>query len=92
MCERWLGSTTHADNRVGPPDEGLGYLALEGTERITLKDAVEAAPSNHGRGAPTHAGLSRLAKIFDYRGRLPLHLHSAGARRAVGRHSKDEAC
>jgi hypothetical protein len=94
MCERWLGSTTHADNRVGPPDEGLSYLALDGLDRITLKDAVEAAPVviMGTEYASAHAGLSRLAKIFDYRGRLPLHLHQRQEHAAlVGRHSKDEA-
>lgn len=94
MCERWLASTTHADNRIGPPDEGLSYLALDGTERITLKDAVEAAPATimGAEYAAMHAGLSRLAKIFDYRGRLPLHLHQRQEHAAlVGRHSKDEA-
>jgi hypothetical protein len=94
MCERWLGSTTKADNRVGPPDEGLSYLALDGTERITLKDAVAAAPADimGAEYASTHPGLGRLAKIFDYKGRLPLHLHQRQEHAAlVGRHSKDEA-
>lgn len=94
MCERWLGSTTHADNRVGPPDEGLSYLALEGPERITLKDAVASAPTAivGEEYAATHTGLGRLAKIFDYRGRLPFHLHQRQQHAAlVGRHSKDEA-
>ena len=40
ICERWLGSTTTADHRIGPDDEGLSYLALEGGHRITLRDAV----------------------------------------------------
>lgn len=94
MCERWLGSTTKADNRVGPPDEGLSYVALEGTERITLKQAIEAAPAEimGASYAATHAGLDRLAKIFDYRYRLPLHLHQRQEHaELVGRHSKDEA-
>ena len=51
MCERWLGSTTKADNRVGPPDEGLSYLALEGGAGITLKDADRRSSGrDHGRG------------------------------------------
>lgn len=94
MCERWLGSTTHADNRVGPPDEGLSYLALAGPERITLKEAVESDPGSiMGTDyAATHDGLGRLAKIFDYSTRLPLHLHQRQEHAAlVGRHSKDEA-
>ena len=30
ICERWLASVTKADNRIGTPDEGLSYLALDG--------------------------------------------------------------
>jgi hypothetical protein len=42
--------------------------------------------------AATHDGLGRLAKIFDYSTRLPLHLHQRQEHAAlVGRHSKDEA-
>jgi hypothetical protein len=94
MCERWLASTTEADNRVGPEGEGLSYLALDGTERITLKEAVEADPASiMGEDyAATHDGLGRLAKIFDYATRLPLHLHQRQEHAAlVGRRSKDEA-
>jgi len=94
LCERWLASTTKADNRVGPPDEGLSYLALEGAEPITLKEAVETDPAAvmGETYASTHAGLGRLAKIFDYSTRLPLHLHQRQEHAAlVGRRSKDEA-
>ena len=94
LCERWLGSTTKADNRVGPPDEGLSYLAIDGAERITLKHAIDADSASFMGSdyAATHAGLGRLAKIFDYRGRLPLHLHQRQEHAArVGAHSKDEA-
>jgi hypothetical protein len=94
MCERWLASTTRADNLVGPPDEGLSYLALDGPGRITLKEAVETDPvAIMGESyAASHAGLGRLAKIFDYSARLPLHLHQRQEHAAlVGRCSKDEA-
>jgi hypothetical protein len=94
MCERWLASTTKADNRVGPPGEGLSYLAIDGDERVTLKEAVDADPVAllGAEYAASHTGLGRLAKIFDYRGRLPLHLHQRQQHAAlVGRHSKDEA-
>lgn len=94
ICERWLGSTTKVDNRVGPPDEGLSYLSLEGPERITLDDAVKVDPAAiMGRGyAATHGGLGRLAKIYDYSTRLPYHVHQRPHHAAlVGRHSKDEA-
>ena len=53
ISERWIGSTTRADNRLGPADEGLSYIALDGAEgltrepltreRLTLKEAVEVA-------------------------------------------------
>jgi hypothetical protein len=94
LCERWLASTTKADNRVGPPDEGLSYLALEGVGPITLKEAVEIDPAAimGETYAATHTGLGRLAKIFDYSTRLPLHLHQRQEHAAlVGRRSKDEA-
>jgi hypothetical protein len=94
MCERWLGSTTVADNRVGPEDEGLSYLALDGADRISLRDAVIADPIGimGEEYAASHDGLGRLAKIFDYSTRLPLHLHQRQEHAAlVGRRSKDEA-
>src|SRR5512139_1547838 len=42
ICERWIGSTTKADNRISPPDEGLSYVVIAGA-RITLKEAVEVS-------------------------------------------------
>lgn len=93
ICERWLASTTHADNAIGPADEGLSYLALAGQD-LALRDAVTAAPELFlGREyAATHAGLGRLAKIFDYADRLPYHLHQRPEHaKLVGRNSKDEA-
>ena len=94
ICERWLASTTEADNLVGPPGEGLSVLALAGPEQITLRDAVAFEPvaimgSDY---AARHDGLGRLAKIFDYGARLPLHLHQRQQHASlVGRRSKDEA-
>jgi hypothetical protein len=42
--------------------------------------------------ARTHAGLGRLAKLFDYVDRIPFHLHQgAEAAALVGRRSKEEA-
>jgi hypothetical protein len=94
ICERWLASTTHADNRVGPPDEGLSAIATEG-ERLLLADAVdEAADLLMGReyAAAHPGGLGRLAKIFDYAYRLPFHVHPPQAYASlVGAHCKDEA-
>jgi hypothetical protein len=93
ICERWLGSTTHADNRVGPDDEGLSYIRTSGG-RLSLTDAVEAAPelvmgADYAAG---HDGLGRLPKIFDYGARIPFHIHPPADQAAlVGRNSKDEA-
>ncbi len=94
ICERWLASTTSADNRHGVPFEGLSFLALESGERITLKEAIDSAPdlimgeTYSGR----HRGLGRLAKIFDYQYRLPYHIHLMKKHaRLVGRNPKDEA-
>ena len=94
ISERWLGSTTKADNRIGPPDEGLSYIALEGDERITLKEAVEVAgPAIMGEEyAKTHKGLGRLAKIYDFADRIPYHLHQMRKDAAlVGANPKEEA-
>jgi hypothetical protein len=95
ISERWLGSTTQADNRVGPPDEGLSYLALEDeTQQMTLKEAIEVAgPAIMGEAyAGTHKGLGRLAKIYDFATRIPYHLHQRQQDAAlVGRNSKEEA-
>ena len=94
ISERWLGSTTKADNRVGPPDEGLSYVALGDGERMTLKEAVEVAgPAIMGQEyAKTHSGLGRLAKIYDFAVRIPYHLHQMKKDAAlVGANSKEEA-
>jgi hypothetical protein len=94
ICERWLGSVTKADNRVGPPDEGLSYVALEGGVRVTLKDAVTMDPATFMgvEYSKTHKGLDRLTKIFDFAERVPFHLHPRQEHAAlVGAHQKDEA-
>ncbi len=94
ISERWIGSTTQADNQVGPPDEGLSYVALGGDERITLEEAVKVAgPAIMGEEyAKTHTGLGRLAKIYDFATRIPFHLHQRKEEAAlVGRNPKEEA-
>ena len=94
ICERWLGSTTKADNRVGPDDEGLSYLALDAERRITLREAVQQAPKAimGAEYAMSHAGLGKLAKIFDFDARVPFHLHPRQQHASlVGRQQKDEA-
>lgn len=95
ICERWLGSTTRADNRIGPPDEGLSLIRTDSGEPLLLRDAVAAAPEAimGAEYASTHpGGLGRLAKIFDYGARLPYHVHPPQQYASlVGCKSKDEA-
>jgi hypothetical protein len=94
ICERWLGSTTPADNRVGPDDEGLSYVATNDGTRLTLSDAVSSDPVAvmGAEYAASHDGLGRLPKIFDYGARLPYHIHPTQRHASlVGRKAKDEA-
>jgi hypothetical protein len=94
ICERWLASTTPADNAVRVPDEGLSFLALENGADVTLREAVAAAPGliMGAAYAATHPTLDRLAKIFDYGDSLPYHFHQMKRHAAlVGRNSKEEA-
>jgi hypothetical protein len=95
ICERWLASTTKADNRVGPEDEGLSHVVGEQGERLPLRDAVAADPAAvlGAAYAATHpAGLGRLAKLFDYGYRLPYHVHPPQEFASlVGCNAKDES-
>ena len=94
ICERWLASTTHADNVIGPADEGISTLRGADGERVNLADAIDAAPDAFmgAAYARTHRGLGRLAKIFDFGARIPYHIHPPADQAAlVGRRSKDEA-
>jgi len=102
ICERWLASTTKADNAIGPDDEGLSYIRTDavGGEKLLLKDAVIAAPellvgeeytASH-KQMLQKGSLGRLAKIYDFKVRLPYHLHQMQDDAAkVGRNSKEEA-
>ncbi len=79
--ERWLASTTPADN--GPltaPEEGLSQVLADGgaePARVSLRAAVEAL-----RGAligerlwKAHGGWPMYSKFFDNLGPLPHHIH-----------------
>jgi hypothetical protein len=93
ISERWIGSTTKADNRVGPPDEGLSHVVIDGHD-LTLQQAVEAAPDliMGAEYAQTHKGLGRLAKIYDFGARIPFHIHQRKHDAAkLGRNPKEEA-
>ena len=95
ICERWLASTTKADNAIGPEDEGLSYLRLENGERMTLREAVAlGAPlimgEEYARSHPN--GLGRLAKIYDFASRIPHHFHQKQKdAEKVGSNAKEEA-
>lgn len=78
--ERWLSSTTWAENGQGTPeDEGLSYIVVDedGTEKILLKDAIDLmGPEIIG---PTlwnkYHGWAMFSKFFDNAGPLPHHIH-----------------
>ena len=95
ISERWLASTTRADNAVGPEDEGISSVRTAGGDRLSLDVVVrDAADLVLGRNyAGSHRGLGRLAKIYDFSSRIPFHIHPPAAQaQRVGRSSKDEAC
>jgi len=94
ICERWLASVTTADNRVGPPGEGLSRLRIEDAPEITLKEATGLLPEvlmgKHYSSA--HKGLARLVKVYDFGARIPFHVHQMQKDASLlGRNSKDEA-
>ena len=93
--ERWLASTTPADN--GPlttPDEGLSYVLDGDSVGPTLAEVVAAEPETMlGRRLTAEYGRWPVyAKFFDNDGPLPHHLHHrAEHAAAVGREPKPEA-
>lgn len=93
--ERWLASTTAADNGPGTPaDEGLSYVVGPDGFRFLLAEAVAEDPvSTIGSQIATQYGRWPLfAKFFDNDGPLPHHLHHrAEHARLVGREPKPEA-
>lgn len=95
ICERWLASTTRADNRVAHPDEGLSAVVTDDGSRLLLADAIRVRADlvlGPAYAVAHPGGLGRLAKLFDYGARLPFHIHPPQAWAArVGRQQKDEA-
>ncbi len=76
--ERWLASTTRADNGPGTPeDEGMSYVVDERGHRVLLAEAV----ARFGAaliGAETYTRYGEwpiFAKFFDNLGPLPHHIH-----------------
>lgn len=92
--ERWLASTTHADN--GPsttPDEGLSYIVHD-SEKILLKDAVtDLGPKLLGDELwSKYHRWPVYSKFFDNKGALPHHLHQMPEHAAlVGQETKPES-
>ncbi len=96
--ERWLASTTNADNGPGTPeDEGLSYVVnQDGAEvvKILLKEAIELL-GDQILGEVVmrkYEGWMVLAKFFDNAGPIPHHLHPDDEHaKKVGRVGKPEA-
>lgn len=96
--ERWLASTTKADN--GPEtleDEGLSYIVVENginKERILLKEAIEIM-GDEFIGWDTmkkYGGWVVLCKFFDNLGPIPHHMHIMDEHaKKVGKEGKPEA-
>ena len=98
ICERWLASTTQADNGPGTPeDEGLSYLVIkEGSkaEKVLLKEAIELLGEIFlGKEVmEKYRGWMTLTKFFDNLGPIPHHLHQSDEHaEKVGRLGKPEA-
>ena len=72
--ERWLASTTYADNgafnAVCPPDHGLSYLII-GDARVQLREAFACAGDLLLNGRSWDV----LPKFFDNWHRIPHHMH-----------------
>jgi hypothetical protein len=92
--ERWFSSTTKAANGPGTPeDEGLSYIAIDGT-RVLLKDAVDAMGDDIlGSDVMTrYGGWNVLCKFFDNLGPIPHHMHQMDEHaRKVNQKGKPEA-
>lgn len=76
--ERWLASTTQADNGINTPfDEGLSYIVIENNKKVLLKDSIELLGEEIlGKEIMAkYAGWRVMAKFFDNLGPIPFHIH-----------------
>lgn len=96
--ERWLASTTNADNGPGTPeDEGLSYIVVENgayKEKILLKDAIDLLGDEFlGSSVMSkYGGWQVLTKLYDNQGSIPHHVHQTDEEAAkVGLLGKPEA-
>jgi len=98
ISERWLASTTKADNGLeAPEDEGLSYIVVDeaySDKRILLKEAIELM-GDEILGETVMNKYGRwfaLAKIYDFLGQTPFHIHqSDNYAKLVGKLGKPEA-
>ena len=91
--ERWFASTTAAANEGAPADEGLSYV-VHGTDRFTLKEAVELFGSEMIGGSMwnTYKRWPVYSKFFDNLGPIPHHMHQNQEQAAkLGREGKPES-
>ncbi len=78
--ERWLASTTPADNGPDtPPDEGMSYVVVDkdGKEKVLLKDIVDELKGEIIGDAlwNKYHRWPIFSKFFDNAGPLPHHIH-----------------
>jgi hypothetical protein len=94
ICERWIASTTKADNgKDTGPDEGLSYVRFEGTDSL-LSDMFEQIGEDLlGVDSWREQGAwNVLCKMFDNVDHVPLHAHHNASKAAdVGQKDKPEA-
>jgi hypothetical protein len=96
--ERWLASTTMADNGPGTPhDEGLSYVVFEDgghTEKVTLMAVVNELKETliGERLWSQYGGWTAYSKFFDNKGPLPFHIHQRDHHaKLVNKRGKPEA-
>lgn len=96
--ERWLASTTKADNGPGTPeDEGLSYIVVDDngqTKKVLLKEAIEIMGDKviGEELMSEYGGWPMFSKFFDNKNPLPHHVHLADEQAAkVGALGKPEA-
>ncbi|MBA7484965.1 hypothetical protein ES707_20496 [subsurface metagenome] len=96
--ERWLASTTNADNGPGTPeDEGLSYIVVENgahKEKVLLKNAIDLLGDEFLGGSVMnkYGGWQVLAKFYDNQGSIPHHVHQTDEEAAkVGLLGKPES-
>lgn len=96
--ERWLASTTRAENGPDTPeDEGLSCIALTtsaGLEKVRLRDAIQTMGDRliGSRAMNKHGDWAVMTKFFDNQGPIPHHMHQMDEHAAlVGSKGKPEA-